>query len=140
MKKVKSIFKRIPKEKLIILLCAIMSAVTLLVSVVVFVSAGEDDGANEELTIDLSPHRSTASFSPDSPKSLEFQSLENNTCIILSVGSYSGVELEIPEKSPYGEIVIGIAAGAFEGCEELESVHIPASVTSVGEGAFKGCS
>ena len=50
MKKVKSIFKRIPKEKLIILLCAIMSAVTLLVSVVVFVSAGEDDGANEELT------------------------------------------------------------------------------------------
>ncbi|WP_443964454.1 leucine-rich repeat domain-containing protein, partial [Prevotellamassilia timonensis] len=29
---------------------------------------------------------------------------------------------------------------AFEGCSSLTSVNIPSSVTSIGEGAFSGCS
>ena len=33
-----------------------------------------------------------------------------------------------------------IAAGAFSGCTTLESVILPAGVTSIGEGAFRGCS
>jgi hypothetical protein len=141
MKNVKSIFKKIPKEKLIILSCAIMSAITLLVSVIVFVSADSAEQPPSASGIELGNSlKSPSDFSPESPQSLEFQSLDNNTCIVLSIGAFSGTELDIPEKSPFGETVIGIASGAFEGCEELESVHIPSTVLNIGEGVFKGCS
>jgi hypothetical protein len=141
MKKVKSILKRIPKEKLIILICAIMSAITLLVSVIVFASAGAEEPEENPNRLELNGNlKSPESFSPESPQSLEFQSLDNNSCIVLSIGAFAGVELEIPEKSPHGETVIGIASGAFEGCEELETVHIPSTVVNIGEGAFRGCS
>ena len=141
MKNVKSIFKKIPKEKLIILLCAIMSAITLAVSVIVFVSADTEEPRDNTFGNEFNATQSKpVNFSPEDPKSLEFQRLENNTCIVLSIGAFTGVELEIPEKSPEGYTVVGIASGAFEGCEELETVHIPSTVINVGEGVFKGCS
>lgn len=37
------------------------------------------------------------------------------------------------------DIIAGIAGNAFEDCEGLESVTIPASVTYIGENAFGGC-
>lgn len=36
--------------------------------------------------------------------------------------------------------VTSIADGAFQGCTELTSIEIPATVTSIGENAFNGCS
>lgn len=47
--------------------------------------------------------------------------------ITMSAGCY-----EIP--------VTSLHEGAFEGCSELLSVHIPGSVTKVGASAFNGCS
>jgi len=35
---------------------------------------------------------------------------------------------------------VAIAKGAFAGCENLTSITIPASVTSIGKGAFFECS
>lgn len=145
MKNVKNIFtkifKSIPKEKLIIIICAVMSVITLIVSVIIFASAGtEEDTPNASISNIGVNIQNFGNFSPESPKSLAFQSLENNTCIVASIGAFSGEDLEIPEKSPYGETVVGIASRAFEGCEELVSIHIPATVTSIGDGVFKGCS
>ena len=141
MKNVKTIFKKIPKEKIIILTCAIMSAITLFVSVIIFASADSNSEKNGQLT-QKEPEESqeVEKFSPDSPKSLSFTSLDDNTCVISSIGAFSGEDLEIPEKSPRGEKVVGISSGAFEGCDELISVHIPSTVTSIGDGVFKGCS
>ena len=36
--------------------------------------------------------------------------------------------------------VTSIGRGAFKGCSGLTSVEIPESVTSIGRGAFRGCS
>ena len=138
MEKLKNILKKLPREKVIIILCAILSGVTLIVSVVVF-AAADSDSSKKSTQSSYPIFQNIGNYSPDSPKSLGFQSLDNNTCIVVSIGAFSGEDLEIPERSPYGETVVGIASGAFEGCEELVSVHIPASVTSIGEGVFKGC-
>ena len=70
---------------------------------------------------------------------LDFSSME---AIIAPDNSYSG-SLVIPEKlySRYGTFTItGIYASAFENCDDLTSVTIPNSITSIGNFAFSSCS
>ena len=55
--------------------------------------------------------------------------------------AYAGA-VEIPEKIKYNGLtynVVAIASSAFAGCQELTSVKIPRSVTSIGTMAFKDC-
>ena len=46
--------------------------------------------------------------------------------------------VQIPEEID-GKTVTAIGNSAFEGCESLRSIEIPASVTSIGDSAFAGC-
>lgn len=130
------------KERLIVLICAAIAVPTVVVSSILLVSAIGRDGTDtpEETPEETPAVTQYIPYSPDSPKSLQYQSLGNGTCVIMSIGRYTGEELEIPEKSPDGDTVIGIANNAFEGCEELISVNIPSTVTNIGEDVFKGCS
>jgi hypothetical protein len=67
---------------------------------------------------------------------------EQATVIAKSGGEYSG-EVVIPESVEYEGIaysVTSIGWGAFYGCSGLTSVTIPNSVTSIGEWAFYVCS
>lgn len=70
---------------------------------------------------------------------LDFSSME---AIIADRNSYSG-SLVIPEKlySRWGTFTItGIYAFAFDDCDDLTSITIPNSVTSIGDSAFSSCS
>ena len=144
MKKLKIIWsklKSLKREKLIIIICAAIDVPTVVVSSILLVSASVSDGNEEstEETEDILAATQYIPYSPDSPKSLQYQSLGNGTCVIVSIGRFTGDELEIPERSPEGDTVVGIGDGAFEGCEELISVSIPSTVAGIGESAFKGC-
>ena len=142
MKRLQNMMSNLSKEKIITVICIFIAVVAIIISTLLFISArtansdGPKDTADEPQVEDTQ----RITYPSDSPKSLEFQSLGDGCCIVVSIGGFSATELEIPEKSPAGETVIGIGSGAFEGCDELISVSIPYTVTTMGEGVFKGCS
>jgi len=69
-----------------------------------------------------------------------FASNGDGTCYISSKGDLTDTEVVLPEKSPSGELVVGIGNGVFENCETVTSIKIPKSITSIGEAVFKNSS
>ena len=86
----------------------------------------------------------TAPITPETPsdvatpvsQGLVFTSNGDGTCSVSGIGTCTDVEILIPESSPVGETVTGIAAGAFDGCAMISSVRIPATVADIDAGAF----
>lgn len=77
---------------------------------------------------------------PPSPYSLlSFASNGNGSCTLIGIGECRDVCITIPTYSPIGERVTAIAPRAFYGCAFLTAIQIPASVVSIGEGAFSAC-
>lgn len=73
-------------------------------------------------------------------RGLEFQSLySNGTCFVTGLGSCKDLHVVIPEISPEGHTVTGIAPNAFENCPSITKVTIPDTVTVIHEGAFRDC-
>lgn len=66
----------------------------------------------------------------------------NKARVIAKEGGYSQSTITIPEQVTYGGksfTVTEIGQSAFEGCNKLTSVTIPASVKEIGAWAFKNC-
>lgn len=71
---------------------------------------------------------------------LAFRSNGDGTCILEGMGECTDAFLLIPERAPSGDRVVSIAPSAFAGCSTLRAVQLPASLLSIGEGAFGECS
>lgn len=145
MERIKNIWNKIKsmkKERIIVLICGITIIITVIISSILFVSAMStpEESSQETPTEETQKITQYIPYSPDSPKSLQYQSLGDGTCTIVSIGKYSGEDLDIPERSPQGETVVGISSNAFDGCEELVSVNIPSTISEIGDDVFKGCS
>lgn len=76
---------------------------------------------------------------PDVSNGLSFQSLGNGLCRVEGIGTCLDACVVIPEYSPYGELVVEIAEGAFFSCATITAIQIPASVKSIGDLAFAAC-
>lgn len=70
---------------------------------------------------------------------LEYTSNGDGTCYVSRLGDYHDKEIFIPSISPSGDTVTAIGDGAFYGRSGLSVVHLPDSVTSIGESAFEWC-
>lgn len=70
---------------------------------------------------------------------LSFESKGDGTCRLVGMGSCTDTCLIIPDKSPEGDAVTAIGAGAFAGNTLINAVQIPAGVVEIGDGAFAGC-
>ena len=70
---------------------------------------------------------------------LEFTSNGNGTCFVSGLGSYKDWDVVIPDVSPYGDTVTGIASSAFYNCTGINSIQIPNTVKSIGDSAFSYC-
>ena len=76
---------------------------------------------------------------PTDASGLVFRSNGDGTCSVTGIGTCEAVEVKIPAKSPAGDTVTSIGDRAFEDCYEIMTISIPASVKTIGTGAFRGC-
>lgn len=76
---------------------------------------------------------------PTDVNGLAFRSNGDGTCAVIGIGTCEAVELKIPAKSPAGDTVTSIGDRALEDCYEIMTVSIPATVKTIGTGAFRGC-
>ncbi len=71
--------------------------------------------------------------------SLEYKSFGNGTCTVVGIGDIDDLYVVIPEKSPSGDVVTTIEAGAFKGNPDITVVQISSTVYSIGDMAFADC-
>lgn len=90
-------------------------------------------------TTEMTTEEETETDPPEPVASLRFVSYGNGTCGVSGIGSCTDVCVIIPERSPTGDIVTAIEAGAFYENTEIKAVQIPSTVSSIGERAFGGC-
>ena len=106
--------------------------------------------APEDNTLDNTPKQTTpkkeveviapVETTPDTTsKGLQFISNSNGTCTLVGLGSCADRIVNIPQKSPDGDVVTKIGDGAFASQLTVYEICIPDSVISIGSGAFSGC-
>lgn len=128
------------REKIAIFICLPIILVSILICSLILLSPSQTSAtAPSQATDDVSASSESHTYSPNSPSSIEFQSLGNQTCAVSGIGNFRAKELKIPQISPNGEIVTAISSNAFFGCSTLESVYIPETISIIGENAFRNC-
>ena len=70
---------------------------------------------------------------------LEFTTNGDGTCYVSGLGDCKDTAIVVPATSPAGDTVTGVAAKAFENETTIVSILLPATVDSIGEDAFAGC-
>ena len=70
---------------------------------------------------------------------LEFRTYHDGTCYVAGIGSCTDLDIIIPPVSPEGDIVIAVGEAAFHINFNITSVYIPESVTKIYPAAFYGC-
>lgn len=95
---------------------------------------------SEQSSEEISEESTEPEPEPEPEKSLKFFSYGNGTCCVSGIGSIDDACIVIPTKSPEGDIVTSIDDLAFYGNENIKTVQIPSTVTSIGQRVFGGCS
>lgn len=146
--------KALPKKKLVIL-CVLVLLLTCAL-IMMLISASNQANDTDQTDTDERYPSNVNVFNPTytgdevqdtkqvlDPKGtdgLAYVSRGDGTCYIAGIGTCEDTELQIPNESPTGDIVIKIHDNAFANCTQLLSVNIPSTVKTVGTGVFRGCS
>ena len=92
----------------------------------------------EKLAHQYQNKKCTACGEAQPSEGLLYMSNGNGTCTV-DIGDCTDENIVIPSHSPSGEKVVQIKAYAFRGRNNIKSVQIPETVTTIGEGAFQDC-
>ena len=136
-----SYFKNLSRERIAIFICIPLSLVALSICAIMLLKSHNKapEAAIDAVYVTDAPTEKYT-YPSNSSYSLEFKSLDYGTCAIVGIGNFDGNELKIPQKSPYGEVVVEISQSAFQNCDILEAITIPSTVERIGDEAFRGCS
>ncbi|MBE6533657.1 MAG: hypothetical protein E7678_01615 [Ruminococcaceae bacterium] len=136
-----SYFKNLSREKIAFFICIPIALVALCIcAIMLFKTEKKYIDIPDEPIFVTEEATEKHTYSPNSPYSLEFESLGSGTCAVSSIGNFNERDLKIPQKSPQGEIIVEIKDNAFKGCSTIESITIPSSIERIGNEAFRGCS
>lgn len=96
----------------------------------------ESDAATETET-QGPPEKDSTSFAGG----LKFTSNGDGTCSVIGWTGWAGgpSSVNIPERSPVGDLVTDIGVSAFSSNDALSSITIPSSIKSISKYAFLGC-
>ena len=92
----------------------------------------------EKLEHQYKEGKCTLCENPKPSEGLLYMSNGDGTCFV-DFGDCTDDNVVISDYSPSGEKVVQIKAYAFAGHPTIKSVHIPETVTIIGEGAFENC-
>ena len=140
---VTSYFNNLSRERIAIFICIPIAVVALCIcATMLLITDSKNNGKSNESLEEIPTAQITEQiplYPPDSPYSLEFESLGEGRCAILGIGNFEEKELKIPQKSPNGETIVEIRANAFKNCEFIEMISLPSTIEKIGDNAFKGC-
>jgi hypothetical protein len=72
-------------------------------------------------------------------KEFIYESHGDGTCSLIGITNKNIVELQVPERSPCGDIVIKISASALKECAMLTSITISSGIKEIDSDAFIDC-
>ena len=100
---------------------------------------GETVGTGTSVTVTVGTKNKTytATYLKTST-GLEFESNEDGTCALISIGDCTDTDVIIPSRSPDGDLVTSIDSSAFSG-KAITSITIPVGIEEIGRNAFKNC-
>lgn len=137
---VSSYFRNLSRERIAIFICIPISLVALLICAIMLLTLDKKaPKKTNDIPVVTQVATEKITYSPENPYSLEYESLGNGECAVSGIGSFSGTDLNIPQKNSRGETVVEIKSKAFLDCDTLESIVIPSGVETIGEKAFRGC-
>ena len=76
---------------------------------------------------------------PTGSVGLTYDQNPDGTLTITGLGTCADTDIIIYSATSDGKTVSAIAPGAFMNATKIKTVYIPASITSIGDGAFAGC-
>ncbi len=71
--------------------------------------------------------------------SLRYLSNGDGTCLVAGLSRETNTSILVPNVSPLGDTVVGVADKAFFMCGDIVSIELPATVTHIGNEAFAHC-
>ena len=140
----------IPKMKIVIISAVVVVLLAIITVTVICLNleSPDDNDPATDVMLDVQESTDAAETEPPEPETekipddeagLLYQNNGNGTCTIVGIGTCTKKEIDLPEKSPDGLRVVAISTGAFENCNKIESIYIPAGIRDIGTGAFVGC-
>ena len=150
MEKLKDIKQRIylycrslSRERIAVFICIPLALVALSVCAVILLTMNNEKSAPVSKTETETANNTCTelqTYAPNNPYGIEFKKIGEGVCSVIGIGDFKEKDLKIPQKSPSGDVVVKINANAFNGCNKLETITIPGTVTEIDSKAFIDCS
>ena len=135
--------RSLSRERIAVFICIPLALIALSICAVMLLTMNNEKSApanKAETEIAGSTPNEMQTFAPNNPYGLEFKRTGEGICSVVGIGDFKEKDLKIPPKSPNGDVVVKITDSAFSGCDKLETITIPSTVTEIDSKAFIDCS
>ena len=133
--------KSLSRERIAVFICIPLALVALSICAVMLLTMNNEKSAPaNKAETEIAGSTPMQTYAPNNPYGIEFKRTGEGICSVVGIGDFKEKDLKIPQKSPSGDVVVKITDSAFSGCDKLETITIPSTVTEIDSKAFIDCS